>query len=112
MKHMLILVASSAISLLSTYSNLIVLRTFSKWAGLAGLRIGYMIAHPDIIIRILQIKQPYNINVAADVASRVSLQHRQRILDGPVRAMVRERYRLMHALGGLGWLRPLPSQAN
>lgn len=52
------------------YPNLIVLRTFSKWAGLAGLRIGYGIMDSRIAHRMMQIKQPYNVNVAAAVAAK------------------------------------------
>jgi histidinol-phosphate aminotransferase len=51
------------------YPNLVLLRTFSKWAGLAGLRIGYGIMHTEIASRMMQMKQPYNVNVAAAVAA-------------------------------------------
>ena len=51
------------------FPNLVILRTFSKWAGLAGLRIGYGIMHTEVAARIMQIKQPYNVNVAAAVAA-------------------------------------------
>ncbi|EKX51272.1 hypothetical protein GUITHDRAFT_151027, partial [Guillardia theta CCMP2712] len=55
----------SAEELLDEFPNLILCRTFSKWAGLAGIRVGYAIGHPDFIERMLAIKQPYNVNVAA-----------------------------------------------
>jgi histidinol-phosphate aminotransferase len=51
----------TAVPLLARYPNLVVMRTFSKWAGLAGLRVGYMAAHPSIVAKIVQIKQPYNV---------------------------------------------------
>ena len=55
--------------------NLVVLRTFSKWAGLAGLRVGYG-AFPNWLMPTLwKSKQPYNVNVAASVAAQVSLEH-------------------------------------
>ena len=53
----------TAVPLLARYPNLVVMRTFSKWAGLAGLRVGYMAAHPSIVAKIVQIKQPYNVCV-------------------------------------------------
>jgi len=64
--------ASDALELYRTgrYQNLVILRTFSKFAGLAGLRVGYLLAHPSLVEAMLQIKQPYNINVAADAAVR------------------------------------------
>ena len=56
------------------HTNLVVLRTFSKWAGIAGLRLGYGI-FPDWLMPVLwRAKQPYNVNVAATVAGLVSLR--------------------------------------
>lgn len=62
----------SALPLINKYPNLVILRTFSKWAGLAGLRLGYAIANPEII-RILQtVKPPYNVNsLVQEVACNV-----------------------------------------
>jgi len=48
--------------LVANYSKLIVLRTLSKWAGLAGMRIGYGIFAPAIVEQLIKIKQPYNMN--------------------------------------------------
>lgn len=103
---------SSAVDLINQYSNLIVVRTFSKWAGLAGLRIGYMLAHESIVLKVMQIKQPYNINVAADQAAICALQNRQLILDTAVQAMRYEKQRLLVQLDQFEWLHPLPSEAN
>jgi len=93
------------------YKNLMVLRTFSKWAGLAGLRVGYGIFPSRVADYLLRIKQPYNINLAAQVAVRESLKDLD-YLRGRVKAIVAERDRLFAELKGLGWLRPLPSRAN
>ena len=93
------------------YENLVVLRTFSKWAGIAGLRLGYGI-FPDWLMPILwKAKQPYNVNVAATVAGLASLAHREEI-DRTVDALVRERNRLHRALAAVPFLRPFPSSAN
>ena len=102
---------STAFPLIAQHSNLVVLRTFSKWAGLAGLRAGYMIAHPTLVKAGLQVKQPYNISVAAQAGSIASLKGADRLLVA-VEAMKRERSRMMRALGAFPWLQPLPSQAN
>ena len=51
------------------HPNLLVLRTLSKWAGLAGLRVGYMVAQPAIIEVVKKVKQPYSVSVAAEVAA-------------------------------------------
>lgn len=101
----------SAIALCSRFPNLVVLRTFSKWAALAGLRAGYAVVHPGLAERMMMIKQPYNVNVAADVAARTALEHRDAIME-TVRCLVRERDRMVERLSGFGWLRPLPSSAN
>ena len=91
--------------------NLIVLRTFSKWAGLAGLRVGYGIFPPSVAEVILKIKQPYNLNVAAQAAVLASLDDAD-LLRERVRLLVSEREELMKALAGVPYLKPLPSQAN
>jgi histidinol-phosphate aminotransferase len=101
----------SVVSLVPRYENLIVLRTFSKWAGLAGLRIGYGIFTPKLADVLLKIKPPYNVNMAALVAARESL-HDQEYLLGTVRKMIEERGRLFDRLKKLNFLRPVPSQAN
>ncbi|GAH39613.1 unnamed protein product, partial [marine sediment metagenome] len=97
--------------LVAQYKNLMVLRTFSKWAGLAGLRIGFGIFPPKIAEYLLRIKLPFTINVAAVVAVRESLADLDYLLDR-VRAIVAERERLFGELNKLKWLKPFPSQAN
>jgi histidinol-phosphate aminotransferase len=101
----------TAAPLLAEYENLVVLRTFSKWAGLAGLRVGYSLSSPEVARMLLQLKQPYNVNVAADVAARVALKHRGRIFE-TVKCIVAERERMTRAVASVGWLEPLPSQSN
>lgn len=54
--------------------NLVVLRTFSKAYGLASLRVGYMIAQEKTLQRVLQIKQPFNVNQLAQVAAYAAIQ--------------------------------------
>lgn len=91
--------------------NLIVLRTFSKWAGLAGLRIGYCIAPKPIAAKLLQCKPPENVNAAANVAARASLDDLDYLMAN-VRRIVAERERMTVELAKFGWLQPLPSRAN
>lgn len=59
--------------LLNKYNNLIIIRTFSKWAGLAGLRIGYAIAESVFVDQFLKIKPPFNVNIAAEKAAIATL---------------------------------------
>ncbi len=93
------------------YENLIVLRTFSKWAGIAGLRLGYGIFPAWLMPTLWKAKQPYNVNVAATVAGLVSLAHRQEIRP-TVEALIAERERLYRELAAVPFLRPYPSRAN
>lgn len=97
--------------LVPRYGNLIVLRSFSKWAGLAGLRIGYGIFPTAIVEQLLKIKQPYNVNLAAQIAVKESLADID-YLKGTVRAVVAERERLFAKLKQLKFLKPWPSKAN
>lgn len=93
------------------HENLIVLRTFSKWAGLAGLRVGYGIFPHWILSHLLKIKQPYNVNVAGGTAALASLSDMSRLQEN-VRKIVAERGRLYTALQTFGFLEPYPSEAN
>ena len=58
---------------ISKYPNLIVLRTFSKIYGLAGVRTGYGIAHPDIVEIIERVRPPFNVNAVAQEGARAAL---------------------------------------
>jgi histidinol-phosphate aminotransferase len=93
------------------YENLMILRTFSKWAGLAGLRIGYGLFPANIADYIMRIKMPYNVNVAATIAVKESLADLDYLMEN-VKAIVLERERLFRELQTFGWLQPFPSQAN
>ncbi|MCY4465897.1 MAG: histidinol-phosphate transaminase [Chloroflexi bacterium] len=103
--------ADSLASQVGTRENLIVLRTLSKWAGLAGLRLGYGIFPPALMPHLWKIKQPYNVNVAADVAGQASLLDID-LLQARVAELVQQRKRLETALAELPFLCPYPSQAN
>jgi len=91
--------------------NLIVLRTFSKWAGLAGLRLGYGVFPVEIIQHMWKFKQPYNVNVAATAAGLASLQDLP-LLQERITTLKAERDRLYAELDQIPYLHPLPSQAN
>lgn len=93
------------------HENLAVLRTFSKWAGLAGLRVGYGLLPPWLAEQIWKVKQPYNVSVAGQEAAVASLADRAHLL-GNVARLVAERERLLGLLAELPFLRPHPSAAN
>jgi histidinol-phosphate aminotransferase len=91
--------------------NLVILRTFSKWAGLAGLRVGYGAFPSGIIEHLWKIKQPYNVSVAGQIAAQVSLTDRERLLASVAR-LIEERNKFYQTLQQFSWLKPYPSHAN
>ena len=93
------------------YENLIVLRTFSKAAGIAGLRLGYGIFPAWLMPHLWKFKQPYNVNVAATVAGLASLRHTDQIV-AVVEKLKAERDRLFAELSTIQYLHPYPSAAN
>jgi len=101
----------SAVAALQRSSRLVVLRTFSKAMGMAGLRFGYALAHPDLAREIAKAKLPYNVNTVTLAAAEVALERAERFRDR-VRAIVEERNRFISALAQLPGLRVFPSEAN
>jgi len=97
--------------LTNDYKNLIVLRSFSKWAGLAGLRVGYGVFPARIASAMMAIKIPHNVSVAAEIAVRESLDDLV-YLQGRVKALIAERTRMFSELQGINWLKAYPSKAN
>jgi len=91
--------------------NLIVLRTFSKLAGLAGLRVGYGAFPATLTPHLWKIKQPYNVSVAASTAALAALEDLA-WLEEKIALLVQERERLLRLLQGIPYLRPYPSQSN
>lgn len=97
--------------LMSGFENLVILRTFSKWAGLAGLRIGYGIFPPHLAKALWRVKQPFNVNTVAQLAVEAALQDRSWLMQC-VLELRRERDRLFQALQRYSFLQPYPSRAN
>ncbi len=93
------------------HENLIVLRTFSKWAGIAGLRLGYGIFPNWLMPHLWRFKQPYNVNVAATVAGLAALEDKA-YYARTTAAIIAERNRLQRELARFPFLRPYPSYAN
>lgn len=66
-----------SLALLNLYSNLIILRTFSKAYGLAGLRIGYAIALPEVIATVNKVRKTFNTSSLAQIAAIAALQDQE-----------------------------------
>ncbi|MDE2234369.1 MAG: histidinol-phosphate transaminase [Gammaproteobacteria bacterium] len=95
---------------LERFPNLIVTRTFSKAYGLAGLRIGYAVSHPQVAELMNRIRQPFNVNKLAPVAALAALSDQQHLLRSlqTNRAGMRQLEQGLKALG-LKWI---PSICN
>lgn len=93
------------------HENLIVLRTFSKRAGLAGLRVGYGAFPLSIIEYLWRAKQPYNVSVAAEISACTALKNPD-YLEKVKMALVEERERLFQLLKEVPFLNPYPSHSN
>jgi histidinol-phosphate aminotransferase len=98
------------VRLLRSWPNLIVIRTFSKAYGLAGLRVGYMFAHPYFTSRIQPMMLPFSVSHVAQAAGIASLRAEAEFLSR-VRCTVTERDRVRAALLALGFKVP-PSETN
>ena len=101
----------SAQDLIAQFPRLVITRTFSKWAGIAGLRLGYALAHPDLVADLIKVKQPYNINQAAEIAGIAAIDGADDIA-AQIDSIRNTRDHLYHALLDLEGLTPLPSSAN
>lgn len=96
--------------LLDRFPNLMVLGTFSKAYGLAGLRVGYGFAHPEVIATLHKVRSPFNTSSVAQVAALAALQDQEFVTKG-VALNAAERPYLTRGCQDAG-IPVVPSQAN
>jgi histidinol-phosphate aminotransferase len=101
----------TAVPLLERHSNLVVLRTFSKARALAGLRVGYLLASPELVGEINKARLPYNLDFFSQTAALAALEEHE-ALDEIVGRIVAERERLLTRLADMPGVRAWPSKAN
>jgi len=92
------------------YPNLIVLRTFSKIHSLAGLRVGYAVAHPELVALLERGRMPFNVNSLSQIAATTALGEKERVRHIRSENDIGRAY-ISKKLGRLG-CRVLPSQTN
>jgi histidinol-phosphate aminotransferase len=102
----------SVVPLLSEHANLVVLRTFSKAMALAGLRVGYLLAEPNLVREIRKAVLPYNLNALSQIAAEVCVEKYESDLRPLVKRILAERERLFTELSQIDGLTPVPSQGN
>ncbi len=102
----------TVVSLLRQYPNLIVLHTFSKAMGMAGLRIGYLLAAPELTREIAKAILPGNLNLFSRTAAEVAMEFYETALKPRIETIIHERDRLYLGLQDISGLTPVRSQAN
>ena len=102
----------SVVPLLNEHDNLVVLRTFSKAMAYAALRVGYLLAAPDLVREIGKAVLPYNLNVFSQIAAEVATENYERELRPLVKQILAERERLFGGLSRIDGLTPVQSGAN
>jgi histidinol-phosphate aminotransferase len=91
----------AAVDLLAELPNLVVLRTFSKCYGLAGLRVGYALGSPKFRAAIDAVRQPFSVNALAQAAGAEAILHQDDVTKR-VESTIAERLRVEEGLGELG----------
>jgi histidinol-phosphate aminotransferase len=102
--------AVDGIEMYRKYPNVVVLRTFSKAHGLAGLRVGYSISQPDLTQHLRVAATPFAVSQIAEKAAVTSLQNFDQVVER-VQSLVDERDRVTAGLKELGWFVPV-AQGN
>lgn len=97
--------------LLDEYPNLMILRTFSKWAGLAGLRVGYGLFPKDVADMLRRIKPPYSVGTLAQAAATTALENISES-EQQIRAIISERSKVWSSLKEISQLKAYPSDGN
>ncbi len=101
----------SAVDLTKVYRNLVVLRTFSKAFSLAGLRIGYLVAHPDTSFEILKVKIPFTVNPLSEFTA-LKLLERKEFFEQRVSFLKNQKTSMIRELKTMEELRVIDSDSN
>lgn len=102
----------SVVPLLLDHGNLVVLRTFSKAMAMAALRVGYLLAAPELAREISKAVLPYNLNAVSQTAAEVAVEMYEDELLPLARKIIAERERLFAELRQIPGLAPVRSHAN
>ena len=93
------------------HPNLVILRTFSKAFSLAGLRIGYLLGHEDVIRELTKVRQPYSVDRFSQMVAAMVFRERAAFEAG-IRDSIRNRDVLLHGLSSMEGVEVFPTEAN
>ncbi len=96
---------------LAQHKNLVILRTFSKAFSMAGVRIGYILGHEDVVREFAKVRQPYSVDSVSQAIARVVYRNRAKFEPG-IRSIIEERSRILDGLKRIPGVTPYPSDAN
>jgi histidinol-phosphate aminotransferase len=101
----------TVVDLLDHHPNLIILRTLSKGFGLAGMRLGYLMAHPDVVRELMKARLPFMVDRFAEKTALAVLQHPS-LIDERIRRIQSSVDEVTEALQAMDGVEAVPSQAN
>ena len=101
---------ASFLAQMQKYEHVVLMRTLSK-SGMAGLRLGYLLGHPDILSELEKVRLPYNINVLSQVTAEFMLQHHD-VLQAQAENICRDRELLLQELETIAAIKVWPSSCN
>jgi len=93
------------------HPNLVILRTFSKAFSLAGLRVGYLLGHADVVSELMKVRQPYSVDAFSQWVAATVFRERM-IFEQGINDIMRGRDRIMHGLSLIPGVEVFPSEAN
>lgn len=101
----------TVLPLLEKHKNLVILHTFSKAYSLAGVRLGYLLAHPDVIKEFIKVRQPYSVDAVSQAIAKVVYRNRA-VFEQEVDEIIAERDKLIEQLRGLDGVEVFDSDSN
>lgn len=101
----------TAQGLLGDMDNIVILRTFSKALGLAGIRLGYLLGRGEIVRELLKARLPFSLGIFQQVAGEVVLE-RKRFIEENAKRIIKERAWIFDELKKIRSIQPIPSCAN
>ncbi len=96
---------------MTRHKNLVLLRTFSKAFSLAGLRIGYLLGDPEVVLELMKVRQPYSVDSFSQMVAGLVFRERM-VFEQAIYDIVRGRDQIIHGLSIMHGVEVFPSEAN